>query len=257
VASFGLSLVWMGLVTHWFVTSLGVVCLLSGLVGWFREVLPRESHEDVAIEPEPAAVEIPSPEVRHLRVGEQGHRATLPLAIYPYSAGLRGGIAGGLAMIVPALIYGLIFHHSLWYPVNLLAAAGSATISAMSYDQLRAFSFLGLVLGTIIHVAGSLLVGLLYGIALPMYPRRPILVGGILAPLFWSGLLHSAMGIINPTLQARVDWWWFILAQIVFGVVCGIVVSKRERIFTLQHVPFAERIGLEGSGLSEKKEDEK
>ena len=136
-----------------------------------------------------------------------------------------------------AIIYGLIAHHSIWYPINLLAAAGSSTIAAMSYEQLRAFNGTGLVLATIIHVTGSVLVGLLYGIALPMFPRHPILFGGILAPLFWSGLLYSAMEIINPTLEARIDWFGSCLAQIVFGLVAGLVVVKHSRIHTLHICP--------------------
>ena len=80
------------------------------------------------------------------------------MQIYPYAAGVRGGLVGGAAMAVLAILYGLIGHGSIWYPVNLLAAAGSANISAMSYDQLRAFSATGLVLAIIIHGFGSALV---------------------------------------------------------------------------------------------------
>ena len=79
-------------------------------------------------------------------------------------------------MGVLAILYGLIGHKSIWYPINLLAAAGSAHISAMSYDQLREFNLTGLVLATIIHTFGSALVGLLYGVALPMFPRRPLVL---------------------------------------------------------------------------------
>ena len=92
-------------------------------------------------------------------------------------------------MAVVAILYGLIGHGSIWYPINLLAATGSARINAMDYLQLLAFDGTGLVLAIIIHVSGSALVGLLYGVSLPMFPRRPILLGGILAPLFWSGIL--------------------------------------------------------------------
>lgn len=245
VAAFGLSMTWAGMLTHWMVSALGAVCLVSALIGWFREVLPKEAHGSVRVEPEPEVAATTRTEVRHLQVGEGGHRARLPMQIYPYAAGLRGGIAGGIAMAVLALLYGIIFHWSIWYPVNLLAASASSSIAAMDYQQLRSFSFLGLILATIIHSIGSLLVGLLYGIALPIFPRHPILFGGLIAPLFWSGLLYSAMGIINPTLQARVDWIWFVLAQIAFGVVTGIVVAVHDRVFTLQHVPFAERMGVE------------
>ena len=253
VAAFGLSMVWAGMLTHWMVSSFGAICLFFGLIGWFREVLPKESHIEVLAGPEPASPVTDQKEVRHLAVGEEGHRARLPLQIYPYSAGLRGGLAGGLAMIVLALIYGLGWHHSIWYPINLLAAAASSQISAMDYTQLCSFSMMGLVLAAVIHISASLFVGLLYGIALPMTPRHPIFFGGFLAPIFWSGLLHSAMGIIDPALQGRVDWFWFIIAQIGFGVVAGIVVAREEHISTLQFVPFVHRMGIEAAEDEEKK----
>jgi hypothetical protein len=249
VAAFGLTMVLAGLLTHVLVSILGAVALLAGLFAWFREVLPREAHEAVTLEKEGLVVAQPSPQVRHLAVGELDHRARLPLEIYPYSAGVQGGLVGGAAMAVLAILYGLIGHKSIWYPINLLAAAGSAHISAMSYEQLRAFNGAGLALATVIHVAGSALVGLLYGVALPMFPRRPILLGGILAPLFWSGMLYAEMGIINPVLQQRIDWKWFMASQFAFGLVAGLVVARHERISTMQHLPFAVRAGLETPGL--------
>jgi len=108
-----------------------------------------------------------------------------------------------------------------------------------------------LVLATIIHGAGSALVGLLYGVTLPMFPRRPMLLGGILAPLFWSGILYTELGIINPTLQGRIDWKWFMASQFAFGLTAGFVVARHERIYTLQHLPFAVRAGIEGPGIAE------
>jgi hypothetical protein len=105
------------------------------------------------------------------------------------------------------------------------------------------------LLATFIHLAGSALIGLLYGISLPMLPRRPILFGGILAPVFWTGFLHAGMEIINPALEARIDWPWFLVCQVAFGVVAGLVVKRRNRIFTMQHLSFAIRAGIEAPGL--------
>lgn len=156
-------------------------------------------------------------------------------------------------MAVLAILYGVIGHGSVWYPVNLLAATGSANISAMTYDQLRAFNVTGLVLGLIIHGFGSALVGLLYGLALPMFPRRPMLLGGLLAPVFWSGILYATLGIINPALQERIDWKWFMASQFAFGVVAGFVVTRHEPISTMQHLPFAIRAGFEAPGIEDEK----
>ena len=257
VAAFGLTFVFAGLLTHILVSILGAVTLCMGLVGWFRQVLPHEAHEPVVIEPEEIILITPGQKVRHLEAGELGHRARLPLETYPYSAGVRGGLVGGVAMAAVAILYGLIGHKSIWYPINLLAAAGSADISAMSYDQLLAFSGTGLVLAIIIHGITSALVGLLYGVTLPMFPRRPILLGGILAPLFWSGILFAGLGIINPALQARIDWKWFMASQFAYGLVAGFVVARHGKISTLQHLPFAMRAGIEAPGfMNEKVEPE-
>jgi hypothetical protein len=49
-------------------------------------------------------------------------RAFLPLEIYPVSAGVKGGLAGSVAMAFTAMLYGLVSGNGIWYPVNLLAA---------------------------------------------------------------------------------------------------------------------------------------
>jgi hypothetical protein len=254
VAAFGFTLVFAGLLTHVMVSSLGAVLLCAGLMGWFGQVLPREAHDSVAVEKEQIAPTRPSPKVRHLEIGQQGHRARLPLKIYPYSAGIRGGLVGGAAMALLAILYGVIGHKSIWYPINLLAAAGAARISAMNYQELLQFDGTGLVLATFIHGVGSALIGLLYGIALPMFPRRPILLGGIMAPLFWSGILYTGLGIMNPTLQAQINWGWFMASQFAFGLVAGFVVARHEPIGTMQYLPFAVRAGIEAPGIEEEKD---
>src|SRR5580692_7456943 len=115
--------------------------------------------------------------------------------------------------------------------------------------QLDAFHLDIFLIAIPIHLITSLLVGLLYGAMLPMLPRRPILLGGFIAPLLWSGLIHSILGIVNPVLNQRIDWLWFVFSQVGFGIVAGIVVSRQVRIRTRQQMPFAFRVGLEASGM--------
>jgi len=38
------------------------------------------------------------------------------------------------------------------------------------------------------------------------------------------------MGIVNPVLQERVNWPWFVISQFVFGVVAAVVVARSEKI---------------------------
>ena len=98
--------------------------------------------------------------------------------------------------------------------------------------QLAAFHLRVFLIAVPIHLITSLLVGLLYGAMLPMLPRRPILLGGFIAPILWSGLIHSILGIVNPVLNQRIDWLWFVLSQMGFGIVAGIVVSRQRTIRT-------------------------
>jgi hypothetical protein len=105
-----------------------------------------------------------------------------------------------------------------------------------------------LILATIIHLVTSLLVGLLYGAMLPMVPRRPILLGGVIAPILWSALIHSFLEFVDPVLNKEINWLWFVASQVGFGIVAGIVVSKQHLVRTWQHLPFAIRAGFETPG---------
>ena len=148
-----------------------------------------------------------------------------------------------------AVLYGLLSGYGIWYPINLLAAGFFPAASTASTDQLAAFHLAAFLIAVAIHLLTSLLVGVLYGATLPMLPRRPILLGGFIAPLIWSGLVYSVLGIINPVLEQRIDWMWFVLSQLGFGIVAGVVVSRHERIRTWQNVPFAVRAGIEAPGI--------
>jgi len=62
-------------------------------------------------------------------------------------------------------------------------------------------------------------------------------------------LLHSILGIVDPLLNQRIDWFWFVLSQVGFGIVAGIVVSRQERVRTWQH-PAPCRSGWDGGARS-------
>ena len=249
VLAFGVLLLFGGLATSAAVSALGAVAVLAGVVGWFREVLPHEAHEQVRAEPPPPPALTTRREVVHFQVAGGSSRAWLPIEVYPISAGILGGLAGGLTMAILAVLYGAVTARGIWYPVNLLSAGFFPGTVAATPVELARFQTSSMIVATAIHLCGSVSVGLLYGAMLPMLPRRPILLGGFLAPLLWSGLLHSSIEIINPVLNQRVDWSWFVVSQIGFGVVAGIVVSRRARVRTWQGAPLAVRAGLEATGL--------
>jgi hypothetical protein len=241
----GLALVFTGMVTHWVIAALGMLCILPSIVGWFLEVLPHEKHVSVPVLAEVTAVCSTRLSRARQPVGAD-HRKLLPVETFSIWAGVKGGIAGGTAMIVPAALFGLIRFHSVWYPVNLLAAGGFISWAGESDAFLAQFHMIGLLAASGIHGVASVLIGLLYGAMLPMYPRKPILTAGFIAPFLWTGLLYSALGVISPILNQRIDWKWFVLSQIAFGLVAGFVVNLQVKVRTPQFraLPFAVRAGL-------------
>ncbi len=249
ILAFGCTMAAGGLVTNGWVTVFGAILIVAGSVGWFRAVLPHEAHEDVPVVVQPVMIATTRRSVERLQIGPE-QRAQLPLETYPVRSGIKGGIAGGIAMIIPALLYGLIAQHSIWYPVNLLGGAGAVGPS-LTTAEIAAPHWDWLLVAILIHSVTCLLVGLLYGAMLPMLPRRPVVLGGILAPLLWTGLLHSTMGVINPALDARIAWGWFVVSQVTFGVVAGLVVARDTRIRTTGKLPFFARMGIEAPGLME------
>lgn len=248
VLALGCMLAAAGLVTSLWVTVFGAVLMLAGCVGWFRQVLPHEVHEDVRVVVQPVTITTTRRVVRRLEIGPD-NRAHLPVETYPVTSGIKGGVAGGVAMIVPALAYGLIAQHSIWYPVNLLGGAGVGHWTNPTMAEMEGFHPSAVLIATIIHGVTSVLVGLLYGAMLPMLPRRPILLGGIVAPLLWTGLLHSSLGVVNPVLDSHIMWGWFVVSQVAFGIVAGLVVVRQGKIQTGQSMPFVLRMGIEASGM--------
>jgi hypothetical protein len=115
---------------------------------------------------------------------------------------------------------------------------------------LKMFDGAAFVTGLIAHGVTSVLVGALYAAILPLLPRRHMLWGGLLAPLLWSGFLWATLGVINPALNERISWTWFIASQIAFGLTAGYVVARATPVATAQTRSFPARAGVEATGLS-------
>ena len=253
VLAFGLTLVFAGFVTAASVSFLGVVLALAGAVGWFREVLPEESQEWAPVVQEELVIQTERETVE--RIAVSAPRAWLPVEVYPISAGVKGGLAGSLVMACLAAAYGIFSGNGIWYPMNLLVAGFFPGIGETA-AQIGTFNLQALILAVPLHLLISLLVGMLYGVMLPMAPRRPILLGGFAVPLLWSFLIYGSLAVINPVMNRRIDWLWFVFSQIGFGLVAGLVVVRQERIGTRQPAPLAVRMGIEAPGLIEQHREE-
>ena len=142
VLALGITLLGAGLATSLALSVVGAVLFVFGLGGWIGQLLPGRGHRheplvEPALRPRPVA-EKPGT-VDQLRPGLAGYRFRLPEKIHPISAGVKGGIVGGLVMPIPALAYGLISGHGLWFPVNLLAGMVVPGISGATEAQLEQF----------------------------------------------------------------------------------------------------------------------
>jgi uncharacterized membrane protein YagU involved in acid resistance len=237
-AALGLILLAAGVPLGLAFLGVGGLILIAGLSIWVRDLLPGRGHclEPLSsFRPQPILAKLDN--VEQLLPGMAGYRVRLPEAVHPLSAGVKGGVVGGLVMPLPALAYGLVSGHGIWYPVNLLAGMVLPGVEVMTQAQLERFSLLLLLTGVVIHATMSLVFGLLYGVLLPMLPsfRRlaipgSFVWGGLIFPLLWTGASFGLMGVANPVLQARVDWPWFVVSQFVFGAVAAFVVDRSQKI---------------------------
>jgi len=236
VLSVGLTLFGFGLASSLVVSAVGLVIFILGIIGWVSQMLPGRGHGHEA----PAAVR-PQPVVgrtglvEQLKPGLPGYRFRLPEKVHPISAGIWGGLLGGLFMPIPALLYGFFSGKGIWLPVNLLAGMVVPGIAEMGEKALGQFHPGLFVLALCIHAAMAVVFGLMYGVLLPMLPDfpRPLAWGGLLMPLLWTGVSFSLMKAVNPVLNDRVAWPWFLVSQFVFGVVAALTIMRARSLGTI------------------------
>ena len=256
VLAFGLTLLVAGLVTTASISILGAVLAVTGAVGWFRQVLPVESHVWAPVVREEIAIRTTRETVERVPEISPAPRAWLPVRVYPISSGIKGGLAGGAVMALLAGAYGVFSGNGIWYPMNLLVAGFFPEMATQTATQIGTFHLNEFLVAIALHLVISLTVGLLYGAMLPMLPKHPILLGGFVAPLVWAGMIYSVLEFVNPVMNHLIDWLWFVLSQIGFGITAGLVVTVQERILTRENLPLIARMGIEAPGfLREHEED--
>jgi hypothetical protein len=249
VLAFGSALLFTGLVTYPSVSILGAVLAFVGCVGWFRDVFPHEHEKTLPVVEKEFQATTERRMVERVPAAADQVRAWLPVKTYPISAGLKGGLAGSVAMAVLACAYGVLKIGSIWYPINLLAASVYAESLKLGPAKLNSFHADSFAIALGLHAVVSTLVGLLYGAMLPMFARRPIVLGGLIAPVLWSGLIYTTLGLLNPMLETHINWYWFVASQVGFGIVAGLVVVRQSRMLTRENLPFAMRAGVEAPGI--------
>jgi hypothetical protein len=236
VLATGIALMAMGVATNLTLTAVGLVVFVFGLGGWIANALPGRGHtHESLVEPAQRAqpVQQAAPgTVEQLQPGKVGYRFQLPLQMHPISAGIRGGIAGGFVMMAPALLYGVLSGHGIWFPVNLLVGMVFPDADSVDLARLEQFHPYALIFGIAIHAILSVGIGLIYGVLTPTLPGPggPLLWGGVITPMAWSIASYAFIGIINPLMQEYVEWPWFIVSQIVFGLTATAVILRSQKV---------------------------
>src|SRR5207245_838573 len=82
--------------------------------------------------------------------------------LHPVLAGVVGGLVGGAAMAVPAVLWAAASGHGFWYPVNLLAGMVLPGPGAVEAAQLGSFHAEWLVVAGAMHAVLSTGFGVLF-----------------------------------------------------------------------------------------------
>jgi hypothetical protein len=236
ILALGIVMMSAGVALNLAMSVVGVAIFIAGLGVWIFNLMPGRGHgHESRVPPEqrPQVIAAATGAVEHMHEGMPGYRMRLPLKVHPISAGLKGGLLGGLLMPIPALAWGALEGHGLWYPINLLAGMVWAGVGDLPTAEMEQFRLPLLLVGIVIHAIMSVVLGLLYGVLLPTLPAirgGQLAWGGLVMPLLWTGISYGLMGVVNPILQKVVDWPWFIASQFAFGVTAALVVIRTEKI---------------------------
>ncbi|HEY2883463.1 MAG TPA: cytochrome c [Pirellulales bacterium] len=236
----GVTFIALGAATSSAFCVVGVLLLVISIGGWISQLIPGRGHEAEELADRSSRATEVMPRlgaVEQLKPGVVGYRFQVPEKVQPVSAGIKGGIVGGLLMPIPALAWGVMSGHGIWFPVNLLAGMVIPGLNDVPRDQivgqLEAFH-LWLFLGALVlHICMSVGFGLIGGVLLPTLPQvrgGPLLFGGLILPLLWSGVNHSLMHLVNPLLNDFIDWRWYVASQLVFGIAASMVIIRSEKI---------------------------
>ena len=231
VLAAGIVLLAAGFVFGLAMSFVGCVVLFVGLGSWVASLATSRGHfheplVDAAERPHSVPGSLGT--VERLATGKPGYRVQLPEKVHPISAGIKGGLIGGLVLPIPALSYGLLSGHGIWFPVNLLAGMALPGVDQLSMVELEKFNFSFLIAALCIHAAMSLTAGLAYGVLLPMLPAipKPVAWGGLLMPILWTATSYVALMRMNSVVTREVDWPSFAFSQFVFGVATAAMVMR-------------------------------
>jgi hypothetical protein len=90
-----------------------------------------------------------------------------------------------------------------------------------------------LIVAAILHGIVSIGFGVACALLLPRLKPipSPFAWGGLVMPILWTGTSYGLMGVVNPVLQQKVNWPWFVVSQFIFGVVASVIVVRSEQVY--------------------------
>jgi len=144
-----------------------------------------------------------------------------PEWVYPYPAGVIGGLIGGMGVALVGAGYGLISGVGIWLPVNLVAAAVLRQLQQQTLAEIARFDPLALGIGLLLHAGVSVAVGAMFSFLLPALPGRPLFWGPVIGPLLWVGASVAALPVINPVMSANLEIISFAIANLAYGLLLG------------------------------------
>jgi hypothetical protein len=140
-----------------------------------------------------------------------------------------GGALGGVAMVVVALIYGVL-SNNVWLPINLIGATLVRDLQGATIETLSQFNLAALIVGLILHAILSLGLGFIFALLLPTMPGPPILWAVTVGPLLWSIASLLTLPALNETMAQNVDVPSFFVAHLVYGLVLGWWVARTPKV---------------------------
>lgn len=160
--------------------------------------------------------------------GGQGEPIAWPQYVYPYRSGVIGGLIGGAVMALIAVVTAPLIQHSIWFPLNLVAAA-VLDLQEATLDQFTLDAF---VTGSAIHITVSVSIGLIFALLLPTLPGPPLVWSVVIGAIMWFVALFLALPILNPLMEQYVQPVSFVIAQISYTLTLGWWISRSEKVRT-------------------------
>ncbi len=172
------------------------------------------------------------------------------MASSPYISGFSGGQRRHRRPVAMAALAALMDSESRQHLVSHQSPCRGdlSRILASGPHRLYSFHADAFAVAFVLHGVGSILVGLLYGAMLPMFPRRPIVLGGLIAPVCGRGCFTNSRTAESVARQPH-------QLVLVRRLASGFWSCRRPRcraptrIPTRENLSFALRAGIEAPGI--------